>query len=660
MSGSELGTPIVFETSVLSTEDDAEERSSGSVALRSSDLELSEDGERNQTVGLRFTDIDIPDGAVITSAYIEFQSDEASSGSASLVIRGDDSGDASAFQHERFDLTSRAMTDASVDWSVSEWSTVGESGSAERTPDLSAIVQEISDRSDWSALNDMAFLIAGSGTRTAESFDGESGAAPKLHIEYVLDTSSPGGSSPPSVSVTAPAEDSSLSGVVTISADAWDDGAVDSVLFELDSEPLGAPDTTAPYTLDFDTSLWSDGVVALSAVATDDDGNQTVSSPVTVTIDNSSGEPPPPPPPPSGTVRVPEDFATIQEAVDAAGDGDTVLVGPGVYDGGIVIAGKSITIASYFATTGDPAYIENTIISGGSPILTVADSAPDTVVQGFHFVGGSKGVSFFGENGQALDNFFDNVDSDAISFESVGGVARGNHVLNAGDDAVDSDHASGDILIEGNTFEFSGDDGIEVRNHDYQGSLVTVTIRDNTIVGSERDGIQIIDYPDVSDRMFVIEGNLIRDNGASGLGIMDNGETLEDFRAASMPERVHVFGNTFDGNTYGITGGDDLVAVNNIVSNSTVLGIKGIDGDSAVSHTLFWNNGQDAAGSNVDRSTTLSGDPLYTSGWGLAAGSPAIDAGTASFDHDGETVLDLASSDFSGSSPDLGWTEYLA
>ena len=48
--------------------------------------------------------------------------------------------------------------------------------------------------------------------------------------------------------------------------------------------------------------------------------------------------------------------------MDAAGDGDIVLVGPGTYAGGIVISGKSITLASGYHTTGDASLIESTVI----------------------------------------------------------------------------------------------------------------------------------------------------------------------------------------------------------------------------------------------------------------------------------------------------------
>ena len=40
--------------------------------------------------------------------------------------------------------------------------------------------------------------------------------------------------------------------------------------------------------------------------------------------------------------------------------------------------------------------------------------------------------------------------------------------------------------------------------------------------------------------------------------------------------------NTFDGNEYAITGGDNLIALNNIFFNSSVLALKNVDGNSVV------------------------------------------------------------------------------
>ncbi|TIS41566.1 MAG: hypothetical protein E5X01_07940, partial [Mesorhizobium sp.] len=195
-------TPGTFEARVAAAGDDVEEKGSGSISSNVSDLELGFDGSTRQTVGLRFTGIDIPQGAIITSAYIQFQANEVKTGAASLLIKGQDTDDASPFTSTSFNVSSRATTDASTAWTPAPWTTVGEHVQAERTPDLTAIVQEIVSRSGWAALNDMAFLITGTGTRTADSYEYNPASAPLLHIEYVL----PGSGSPVAFNTPADAD----------------------------------------------------------------------------------------------------------------------------------------------------------------------------------------------------------------------------------------------------------------------------------------------------------------------------------------------------------------------------------------------------------------------------------------------------------------------
>ena len=58
------------------------------------------------------------------------------------------------------------------------------------------------------------------------------------------------------------------------------------------------------------------------------------------------------------TIKVPDDYATIQQAIEAAADGDTILVASGTYTGPISYNGKKITVRSESGPN-------VTIISGG-------------------------------------------------------------------------------------------------------------------------------------------------------------------------------------------------------------------------------------------------------------------------------------------------------
>jgi len=162
------------------------EAADGGVSLTSADLELvTEDSV--QTVGMRFTGLSIPQGATILNAHVQFQADETSSVATSLAIRGEDTDDARTFSDTVNDVSSRPGTAASVPWEPVAWTTRGEAGPDQRTPNLAAVIQEIVDRPGWAEGNSLALVVTGSGVRTAESYDGDPAAAPLLHVEYVLD-----------------------------------------------------------------------------------------------------------------------------------------------------------------------------------------------------------------------------------------------------------------------------------------------------------------------------------------------------------------------------------------------------------------------------------------------------------------------------------------
>jgi hypothetical protein len=89
----------------------------------------------------------------------------------------------------------------------------------------------------------------------------------------------------PAVSISSPADGSTVVQTATITANASDDTAVASVQFKLDGNDLGSPDTSAPYSYAWDARGVSAGTHQLSAVAKDTSNNSTTSTVVSVTVD---------------------------------------------------------------------------------------------------------------------------------------------------------------------------------------------------------------------------------------------------------------------------------------------------------------------------------------------------------------------------------------
>jgi hypothetical protein len=95
---------------------------------------------------------------------------------------------------------------------------------------------------------------------------------------------------PPTVSITAPTEDSTVLGSVMVSANAADSGGVAGVQFKLNGTNLGAEDTSGPYQINWDTRSYTNSSYTLTATARDISGNTATSAPVTVTVANTAAD----------------------------------------------------------------------------------------------------------------------------------------------------------------------------------------------------------------------------------------------------------------------------------------------------------------------------------------------------------------------------------
>jgi hypothetical protein len=280
------GGVTTVETLVQAGSDDAEQAPGGGVSLTSTDLELVTDGTKVQRVGVRFANLQVPGGATVTRAWIQFQTDEVSTDTAALTLRAEASDNTPTYVGTTNNVSNRAVTTASVAWNPPSWPAAFDRGPAQQTPDISSLVQTVVSRSGWAQGNALAVQITGTGRRTAESFEGN--FAPVLHVEYT--SGAPGSNQPPLVSagpdrnVTLPAT-AGLDGTVT------DDGlpsppAATTVAWSTVSGP-GTVTFTDPNAVDTTASFSSAGTYLLRLTATD--SALTGSDEMTVVVSASGG-----------------------------------------------------------------------------------------------------------------------------------------------------------------------------------------------------------------------------------------------------------------------------------------------------------------------------------------------------------------------------------
>lgn len=349
------------------------------------------------------------------------------------------------------------------------------------------------------------------------------------------------------------------------------------------------------------------------------------------------------------TLLVPADHPTIQDAVNAAVDGDTILVSPGTY-GSVAIDGKNLTLASEFHATGEPSAISETVIDGadGGAALAISDTDATTSIIGFTIQNADDGVLTRNAHFQFLNNVV-RLTKDGIDYESSrggtsGGVVRDSIFEDNTDDGIDLDDAV-EVVIEDSIVRNNGNDGIEIRLHPHTGPTLDVVVRRNELHGNDNDGIQLIGYPARSDRNFVIEQNLIHDNGDAGIGLMDNAETDEDFRGAPLSDPIRVANNTFDNNAWAHTGGANTTFVNNAVLNSVAGGLKNLTGTSSVSYSGFWQNTLDTDNVNLGPGLVFA-DPRMSSDYTLTSTSPYVDAGDPTCSAANDTICDIGRFEF--------------
>ncbi|MFH0758205.1 MAG: T9SS type A sorting domain-containing protein [Bacteroidota bacterium] len=318
-------------------------------------------------------------------------------------------------------------------------------------------------------------------------------------------------------------------------------------------------------------------------------------------------------------IHIPAGQPTIQEGINAASAGDTVLVAEGTYFENINFRGKPITLASQFILDGDTAHISRTVIDGSQPAnpdtasVVIMWSGEDTtsVLMGFTITGGkgtlvnipvndnskllsAGGILIKGSGGKIIDNVIE--ENHTVTPPATWGnfgcgvlvdvfndhtaiirdnLIRGNTGTNGGGWAGGILLIGGDMIVEnnlvtGNTLNLEGISagGGIVGWFPVERSFNKVIIRNNTITGNKA-------------------GSISSNGFGGGVGLM----------WAPGQEKVQFYNNVVSGNeSEGYGGGvylwanEDLHLVNNTIINNKA----SMAGQSAFSdgtnRVVFFNN----------------------------------------------------------------------
>ena len=152
-SGGSVSIPI------SAGDDDAEENITGSsigtMSRSSSGMDLGNQSGTEVYVGLRFQNVGVPQGAIISNARLKFKAKANDTGAITIHIGQEDEDNTLTFKGSKVNISSRNLTSAQVSFAPVDWTVDLFYNSA----DISTLVQEVVDRGGWTEGNAMTFVL---------------------------------------------------------------------------------------------------------------------------------------------------------------------------------------------------------------------------------------------------------------------------------------------------------------------------------------------------------------------------------------------------------------------------------------------------------------------------------------------------------------------
>ncbi|MBN2830034.1 MAG: choice-of-anchor D domain-containing protein, partial [Candidatus Cloacimonetes bacterium] len=376
----------------------------------------------------------------------------------------------------------------------------------------------------------------------------------------------------------------------------------------------------------------------------------------------------------SDQLSVPDEFSTIQTAIDASIDGETVLVQPGTYYENIDFSGKAITVASLFHTNGDSLYIETTIINGNDIGHCVNFSSGETnasILTGFTVTNGyavDGGGIYCQDSSPSINHctISDNQATEDGGGIKVDGIAApilhdltidNNQAQNGGGVSVTggaSIEANNMLIASNSTTNRAG--GLESLN-----SYVFLTnCQFDFNNASNAGGALFLYYGEMKLDRCLIDYN----NSGRGGAIYLQGDNEFSTTFCTLADN----GSTMGGNSMYVNGATEAYFINTIFQSQgpSEIGFTGSASNLNFYYSRIINTPQAIENDNgstvfIDASV-ISDDPLFVDpmigDYTLSYNSPCINAGTAYFENGGTIFVDLQPEEYSGTAPDMGMYEF--